>query len=135
MERRAIAIRTIHLRVPVIRRFIFIVFIALCSIITMFMVAMRMLRAATVCLSSFFFFNGVSIPPVTIPEFVVKEPSRNPVRATVDIIGELPIIACVGIARIGNPSHSFILGILEEIAPVVWGLPFAVTFSVTLLGR
>jgi hypothetical protein len=95
---------------------------------TMFrlMVTMRMLRAATVSVLSIFPFNRIPVPSITVSELVVKEPSRDPIWAVFSRTGEVPVIAGTSVARLSNTSHGFVLGLLDNIAPVVRWIPLAV---------
>jgi hypothetical protein len=79
--------------------------------------------------------SRISVPSVTVPELVIKEPSRDPIRAVFRRCGEAPIEACVWVAGLGNACHRLVLGLLDYIAPVVWGLPLAILLEVALIGR
>jgi hypothetical protein len=97
---------------------------------------LRVPRAAYLFLSSIVSFRGISVPPITIPELVIKKPSRDPVGAAVVVFDrEAPVIAGMGITRFSDASHSFIFGSFLNIAPVVRGLPLAVVFQMALVGR
>jgi hypothetical protein len=69
---------------------------------------------------------GISIPSVTVAKFVIEEPSSNPIWAVISGASKVPVVTCVLVTRLGNCFHSLILGLFDNVAPVVWRFPLAV---------
>ena len=76
--------------------------------------------------------NGIPVPPITISELVVKKPSRNPIFAG---RSKVPVVAGVCVARLSDTLNGFVLGLLDNVAPVVRWLPLAIMLQVALIGR
>lgn len=76
-----------------------------------------------------------SIPPIAVTKLMVKEPSCNPVwTVVISIVGKLPVVGGVLAPPGSNSLHSLILGLLLEIAPVIWRLTLAVVLQMGFLG-
>ena len=88
-----------------------------------------------VCMFPPFPLHWVPIPSITVSELVIKEPSRDPVWAVFGWSGEVPIPTGMRVAGFRNTCHCFVLGLLDNIAPVVRWLPLAVFLEVALIRR
>jgi hypothetical protein len=77
--------------------------------------------------------NRGFVPSMTVTKLVIKEPSGNPVWATVSRLGEAPIVAGMWVAGLGNALHSLVFGLLNDIAPVVRGFPLAILLQMKRL--
>jgi hypothetical protein len=75
----------------------------------------------------------ISIPAITVTEFVIEKPSGDPIWAIICFSSESPVPLSMRVAALGDASHSFILRTFFDVAPVEGGLPLAVLFEVVLL--
>jgi hypothetical protein len=75
----------------------------------------------------------ISIPAITVTEFVVEKPPCDPIWAIICFSSEHPVPLSMRVAALGDASHSFILRTFFNVAPVKGGLPLAVFFEVVLL--
>ena len=66
---------------------------------------------------------------------MIKEPSRDPIRAVIGWCSKSPIVARMGVAGLGDACHRLVFGLLDYIAPIVWGPALAVFLEVALIGR
>jgi hypothetical protein len=80
-------------------------------------------------------FCRISISAITVTELVVEEPPRYPVWAIGRFGGEVPVPLSMRVAILGDTSHSFVLRVLFNVAPVERGLSLAVLFEVIFLRR
>jgi hypothetical protein len=72
-------------------------------------------RTATGCMTASFICSYIPVSSITIPEFMVQKPSCDPVWTFLGVLGvlgvllaEIPVVAGMFIARLGNPPHGFI---------------------------
>ena len=79
--------------------------------------------------------SWISVPSITIPKLVVKEPSRDPIRTVFRRGGEVPIVTGMWVVRLCDTCHRLVFGLLDYVAPVVGGLPLAILLEVALIGR
>ena len=76
----------------------------------------------------------ISIPAITVAEFVIEEPSCYPIRTFAWYFWsrEIPIPSGMRILALGNASHSLFLIAFFDVAPVVGWPSLAIVFKVAV---
>lgn len=75
----------------------------------------------------------VSVPAISIAKFVIQKPSCDPVWAVDSWPGQVPVVCRLISTILDYQFHRFILRSLDNIAPIVRRLPFAVLLEVAFL--